>query len=178
MEPTWERITDEDDPRRCQAVRPSHGQCTLVSLEGSTYCAAHGGNKAVEAKKKQELRNYRLTKFKQKVQELGNSDEIMSLREEIAILRVLFQEKWNRCDDEYELTMMSGPLSDLIMKVEKVVSSCNRLESKLGSHLDKTKVLQYAQMIVQIIAKHVQDDKLIEMINEEIFKSLQDLSKE
>ena len=178
FEAKWERVTDEDDPRRCQCIRPSQGQCYNVSVDNSNYCPAHGGNKAFEAAKNKELRNYRLNKFKARIQELGNSDEVISLRDEVAILRILIEEKINRCDDESDLLLMSGPLSDLIMKVEKVVNSCNRLEARLGDHLDKTKVLQYAQMIVQIIANHVEDDKIIEAINEEIFQALQDLSKE
>ena len=178
FEAKWKKISDEDDPRRCQCVIPSKGQCSNVQVEHSQYCPAHGGNKAFDAAKKKELRNYRLNKYNKRIQELGNSDVIMSLREEIALLRILIEEKINRCDTELDMILMSGPLSDLVMKVEKVVSSCNRLDSKLGEHLDKTKILQYAQMIVQIIAKYVDDDKVIEAINEDIFTALQDLSKE
>lgn len=178
FEAKWERIKDEDDPRRCQYIKPSQGQCYNVRVEHSQYCPAHGGNKAFDAAKRKQLRNYRLSKFHQRIQELGDSDGVISLRDEVAILRILIEEKINRCDSDHDMILMSGPLSDLIMKVEKVVSSCNRLESKLGEHLNKTKVLQYAQMIVQIIAKHVDDDKVIEAINEDIFESLQDLSKE
>lgn len=178
FEAKWERVTDEDDPRRCQCIIPTRGQCYNVVVKHSQYCPAHGGNKAFQAAQNKQLRNYRLSKFNARIQELGNSDGIMSLRDEVAVLRVLIEEKINRCSDEQDLLMVSGPLSDLIMKVEKVVSSCNRLESKLSNHLDKTKVLQYAQMIVQIIANHVEDDKKIEAINEEIFQALQDLSKE
>lgn len=178
FEAKWERVKDEDDPRRCQCVVPTRGQCYNVSVQDSNYCPAHGGNKAFQAAKNKEMRNYRLSKFKARIQELGDSDEVISLRDEIAILRILIEEKINRCTDESDLLLMSGPLSDLIMKVEKVVSSCHRLEARLGDHLDKTKVLQYAQMIVQIIANHVEDDKKVEAINEEIFQALQDLSKE
>ena len=178
FEAKWGKIKDEDDPRRCQYIRPTQGQCSNVQVEHSQYCPAHGGNKAFEAAKKVELRNYRLNKFHKRIQELGNSDVIMSLREEIALLRILIEEKVNRCDSELDLILMSGPLSDLVMKVEKVVSSCNRLESKLGDHLDRTKVLQYAQIIVQIIAKHVDSNEVVEAINEDIFTALQDLSKE
>ncbi len=175
FEAKWERIKDEDDPRRCQGVRPSQGQCTNVRVEGSEYCPAHGGNKAFQAAEKAGLRNYRLTKFKQRIQELGTSSHIISLRDEIGILRILIEEKINRCDDEVDLIMMSGPLSDLLMKSEKLVTSCNRLETKLGGLLDKTKVIQLAQTIVQIISKHLNDEQLLEAISEDILKAMEEL---
>ena len=176
FESTWERITDEDDPRRCQHIIPTKGQCWNVAVENSTNCPAHGGNKAFEANKKAELRNYRLNKFKVRIQELGNSDDIISLRDEIGILRMLLEEKINKCNDTNDLILMSGPLSDLIMKVEKIVTSCNRLEAKLGNHLDRTKVLQFAQTIVQIIGTHISDEKTLETISQEILTALKDTS--
>lgn len=172
FEAKWERVTDEDDPRRCQHIIPTAGQCMLIAVEGSPYCPAHGGNKAFEANKKKELRNYRLGKFHQRVQELGSSDAIIDLRDEIGILRMLIEEKINRCKDKGDLLLISGPLSDLMMKVEKIVTSCNRLESRLGNLLDRTKVLQFAQMIVQIISTHIQDETILETISEEIDEAL------
>ena len=170
----WERITDEDDPRRCQYIIPTKGQCNNVSVEKSQYCPAHGGNRAFKTAKDQELRNYRLTKFKSRIQELGNSDQIINLRDEIGILRILIEEKINRCKNETDLLLISGPLSDLLMKSEKLVTSCNRLESKLGHLLDRTKVLQYAQVIIAIIGKHISDVDVLETISEEIFNALKE----
>ena len=172
FEATWERIKDEDDPRRCQYIKPTAGQCQNVCVEGSSYCPAHGGNKAFDAKKKESLRNYRLTKFHQKIQELGNSDFIYSLRDEVGLLRLMIQEKINHCDDEADLLLISGPLSDLLMKSDKLVNSCHRLETKLGNHLDRTRVVGLAQTIVQIIGKHVTDESLLEKISGEIAEAL------
>ncbi len=174
FEANWERIKDEDDLRRCQGVRPSHGQCRNIAVEGSTFCPGHGGNKAFEANKKKKLRNYRLNKFHARIQELGSSDHIIDLRDEIALLRILIEEKVNQCQSDNDLILISGPLSDLLMKVEKLVTSCNRLESRLGSLLDRTKVVQYAQQLVQIVAKHVTDETILEKISEEFLTTLEE----
>ena len=64
--------------------------------------------------------------------------------------------------------MVSGPLSDLLMKVEKVVTSCNRLDMRLGNLLDKGRVLHFAQTIVQIISDEVEDDEILEKISTRI----------
>ena len=84
----------------------------------------------------------------------------------------MIEEKINRCTDETDLLLVSGPLSDLIMKVEKVVASCNRLEMKLGNLLDRTKVVQFAQTVVAIVSNYV-DENDLEKIATEISNSLE-----
>jgi len=172
FETIWERVKDEDDPRRCQYIKPTVGQCYNVVVEGSEYCPAHGGNRAFKKQQEKGLRNYRLTKFKQRIQELSNSDEIISLREEIGILRILIEEKINSCNDKTDLLLISGPLSDLVMKSEKLVTSCNRIEAKLGNLLDRTKIVTMAQTFVQIISNYVTDESILEAISNEITATL------
>jgi len=60
------------------------------------------------------------------------------------------------------------------MKVEKLVTSCNRLESKLGGLLDRSKVLQFAQTIVQIIGKYIKDEDALDTVANEILTTLKD----
>jgi len=167
----WEKV-DKDDPRRCQGVKPLEGQCSNKAVEGSNFCPAHGGNKGAEALVKKELRNYRLAQFRSRLVELGDNENIINLRDEIAILRYLIEEKMNMCKNSHDLILMSGPLSDLVMKVEKLVNSCNRLESKLGGLLDRAKVLQFAQTIVQIISKYIKDEEALDAVAEEILTTL------
>lgn len=169
---TWERV-DEDSPDRCQYIMPNTGQCRIKAVEDSQYCPAHGGNKAYQAKEKKDLRNYRLNKFKQRVGELSANDAIFSLKEEIGILRLLIEEKLNQCNDNAELMLISGPLSDLVMKADKLVTSCNRLDRHLGNSLDKGRVLQFAQTIVQIIGNHISDDEILEKISSQILEALE-----
>jgi len=161
-------VVNEESLDRCQYIIPTRGQCNNKKVPGSEYCPAHGGTNVTRNEKKKELRNYRLNKFRERTQELGNNDEILSLKDEIGILRLLIEEKINKCKDSYDMILMSGPLSDLIMKVEKVVSSCNRLENKLGNRLDKSAVLQMAQTMVTIISNHVTDEEILEKISNEI----------
>ena len=169
----WERAGDEDLDR-CQAIS-GPGQCNLRAVENSEFCPAHGGNMAHQANKNKELRNYRLSKFQARIAELGNNDNITNLRDEIAILRIMIEERINTCKDSHDLMLMSSPLSDLIMKVEKVVVSCNKLESKLGNLLDRNKALQFAQIIVQIIGNYITDEEELDKISEEILKALKDV---
>lgn len=165
-----EKVTDPDDPQRCQGIMKT-GQCPNVSEEESNFCIMHGGNKGKEAEDKKQLRNYRLTKFRARAEQLSNSADLASLRDEVAILRIMIEEKVNSCNDSHELLLVSGPLSDLVMKCGVLVEKCNRLENKLGNFLDRNKITQFAQICIEIISRCVPEEHM-EQIGEEIFNAL------
>ncbi len=170
----FQRITDPDDPERCQGVT-RQGQCDLKAVSGGRFCLAHGGATELKAQETVNLRNYRLAKFHTRAKELGDSDQITSLKDEVALLRMMIEEMINGCTDSQELLMRSGPLSDLIMKTEKLVSSCHRLDSRLGNLLDRTKVLQFAQIVVEIIGNKIDDPETLDDISSSILKALGEL---
>lgn len=155
MESNWERVTDPADPRRCQAVVQAHGQCMNVAVEGCVCCLAHGGARQARRLEENETRMYNLGKWRAKVSKFQDHDKIKSLREEIGLLRVMIDERMAMCQSETDLVLYSGPLSDMIMKVEKLVTSCNKLETHLGGILDKTQALQLGQEMVEIIGRHL-----------------------
>lgn len=154
METTWERVSDPADPCRCQA-NAAHGQCMNKAVAPSEYCMAHGGNKAAEKAEVAETRMYNLGKWRSKTNKFQDHDKLKSLREEIGILRVCIDERMSMCQDVAELLLYSGPLTDMIMKVEKLVLSCNKIEYHLAGVLDKTQALQLGQEMVEIIGKHL-----------------------
>lgn len=167
---------EDDSPDRCQATMPK-GQCHLVKYPGSNYCINHGGNSARDAAKAESHRGYRLGKYQARMQEFANGDEVKSLRQEIGILRVMVEERMSACQDTHDLMMHSTVLADLIMKVEKLVVSCNRLEVNLGVMLDKTQALQFGSEIVEIVAKYVEDEDVLSSIADEIIQSIDRLAK-
>ncbi len=157
MDLDWERVA-EDDPECCETQ-----ECRNKSLQGSQFCAAHGGNKGVESTNRASLKNYRLTKFAKEVQEKQGSSEIKSLTGEIGMLRQIIQEQWNSCEDANDLILKSGPISDLFTKLEKLVNSCNNIDKTLGNLIEKEKVVQFAQTIVSIITPYIPEEKLDEL---------------
>jgi len=132
----------------------------------------HGGNKAGEAKVKQSLRNYQLTRFNARLQQLGDSGEIKSLRDEIAILRMLMEERLNQCRDQMDLIYQSGPISDLVLKIEKVVTSCHKLELSTGSLLDKQAIMQFGSEMISLISTHITDEVVLSRISEAIYATI------
>jgi len=142
-----------------------------VRVPGGQYCLPHGGIRQIEKQKRQEMRNYRLSKYKARAEELGNSTHISSLKDEVAILRILIEEKINFCQDTQQLLLMSGPLSDLIMKCTVIVEKCHKLDAKLGNLLDRERVVIFAQTLIEIIGDYVEEEQLDE-ISTKITKSL------
>lgn len=163
---------EPDDPRRCQSVIASSGQCHNLAVEGTSYCECHGGSSTARKNEQAELRTYRLKKYQARLTEFAESDKIKSLRDEIGILRILIEERLNICQTDLDLMMHSSVLSDLVMKVEKLVSSCNRLEGQLGTMLDKTQAMQLGAEIVEIIARHVESEETVDGIANEIAQSI------
>lgn len=174
----FERADYDEHPHRCQAVH-GQGQCRNLAVKlDSGYgknCMAHGGNNQVAKEKAASLRNYRLTKWNAKVQRFGNQPEIKSLRDEIGILRLLMEERLNRCNDAQDLILQSAPISDMVMKIEKVVASCHKLEGSMGQLLDKQAILQFAQQVIGIVARELEgEEQKIDAIAEGILGVLGD----
>lgn len=164
--------TYETDPNRCQANIATKGQCLNLAHPGSQYCIAHGGNKAAQAAAKQSLHNYRLNVWNQRVTEFAENDHIKSLRGEIGILRLLMEERLNQCKSSLDLMIHSQPLSDLVMKLDKLVNSCHNLENKLSMTLDKAAVLQLASVILEIIGQHIDDEDIMNDIAAQIANAI------
>jgi len=156
---------------RCEGTSQQTGQCPYLKIVGSNYCPRHGGLLIEAKKRKDNLRNYRLDKWKKRVGEFADSDGIKSLREEIGILRVIMEEMLNRCEDATDLLLYSTRMADLVMKIERLVMSCDKMENKMGQLLSKESVLQLATEFVEIINKHVTDMNVIDVISMEMMQA-------
>ena len=161
---------EPDDPHRCQASQ-RNGQCPFRAMEGFKYCARHGG-RLPGMKEKQEVKQYRLQVWQQRLDEFTESDKVKSLRDEIGILRIIMENILNQCHDSGDLLRYSSKISELAAKIEKLVVSCNRLERSMGMMLDKTAALNLASQIVEIIGAHVNDPEVIDAISGEIITAL------
>ena len=145
---------EPDAENRCQGMT-ANGQCQLVATPGSKYCIAHGGNPSLEERKK--VRNYRLTQWRGRVSEFADSGKVKDIREEIGILRLLLEERLNACQSATDLMIQSHSISDLVVKIEKAVSACHRLESQMGQLLDKQAIIRFAGLVVETISTSIND---------------------
>jgi len=166
-----ERVESDDDPERCQGMVKDN-QCILKKVEGSRFCAAHGGNKALVAESKAAASRFRLTKWQAQVERFRSDSDLKSLRDEIGILRVLLEERLNHCQTNLDLILHSGPISDLVVKIEKLVKSCHEIDKDFENLLDKTQVIQIAEQIISVISEEITDAGIMNAIQAKLLKLL------
>lgn len=147
----YQRVAD-DDPRRCQVVT-ARGQCNIIAVEGGKVCWNHGGNVSAIAAEKRDLRNYNLTRWKNRVNQMSDNPKVKSLREEIGILRLTLETQMNMCQSETDLLIHSHVISKLVNDIDKIVNSCHRLEGQLGQTMDKSALINFASKVVSIVSE-------------------------
>ncbi len=165
------RVTDPNDPRRCQGTY-SGGQCPYLALPGVPNCRLHRGDLQLKAKEREATRLYKAQVWASRIGEQADHDKVKSLREEIGIARITLEELLNLCTDGTMLLQYSNRINDSVTRIQKLVTACHQLELSSGQLLDKTAVLNIAATIVEIVSEHVTDsdalanisDRLIEVI--------------
>jgi hypothetical protein len=158
---------EADAKDRCQGSC-ALGQCPYQASPGSKYCPRCGGNSQRDEQKAQSIRNYRLTQFHARVGEFADNDQIKSLREEIGILRMTLETILNRCQTDMEVILFSNKISDTVIKIEKLVATCHKLETATGQTMDQAKALHFAGTVVEVISRHVKDPEILAAISDEI----------
>lgn len=175
-------IAVEDNHQyRCQAPGSGgEGQCRYMSFQGLATineappnnidrCPKHSSLTHLERRAVHDLR---LAKWQARLDRFAESDKVKSLRGEIGVLRILLEETVEQCSSAKELIMNAGKISDLVVKIEKLVASCHRLETNLSMVLDRNEILKIANNIVIVINNHVKDPLLIDVIAQDVAKVL------
>ena len=169
--------TYAEDPHRCQAISRD-GQCpnqaVIISsddngkpLTFSSFCIRHATT-THDMPAQESLRNYRLTKFKAQLDRHATSPQIKNVRDEIGILRMVLEEKLNYCKDTTDLILQSGAISDIVLKIEKLVTSCHKLEGSMNQLLDKQAILQFASEMISVIAEEVTDTAVMDRVTNKL----------
>lgn len=171
----FERIKEPDQSNRCQG-NDAKGQCTMVAIEGSTYCIRHGGHSVARAVEKGELRNLKISKFKARLAVLGNSDNLMSLRDEIAVMRMTLEELVESCAGPADLIINCGQIAALVGNIGKLVKDCHSIEEKTGHLLSKDALSNFAGKVIDIIVTHVDDENVRRAIAGEIVNAVSESS--
>ena len=171
------RVTDLADPRRCKAAAPD-GQCQNVSAHGSDFCVVHGGIDHLPAEQK---RGFLLAKAQDQTRLASLSDDlepVKELRDTIALTHMLIEKRWNLIrDDEGELLRACAPLNQLIQTMERLVTSCHRVETNLGELLARQAVMSLAKEMVAIVIDEIEGIDDYEAIIDRITSRLIDTIK-
>jgi len=147
-------VTDLADPHRCKGPKPD-GQCRNIAEVGSAYCQACGGRSQAPARR---LRQYLLAKAQDstRLAQFAEHEDVKSLRDEIALTRMLIERRFNLVRDDADLISACGSLNTLILTVERLVKSAHVIEKSLGTLLARAAVLRVGQQICQIIVDRLE----------------------
>ncbi len=147
-----ERVNALDDPRRCHGATRI-GQCMHVAVDGGHHCPNCARIDLTEAGRRQ----YLLTnpRFQEKLEKFSTADEIKSLTEEVAIARMLVEERLNKIDTDADLYASCGAINTLLLTIEKLVSRSHILEQNLGQLFHRSTIVQMMQAFVAVVDDEV-----------------------
>lgn len=157
---------------QCEEVTGYGHQCRKEAEEGSRFCLHHAGNRAVEAGESDRLSNYRLQIYQQRLADKAGSPQLKSLKDEIGILRMMIETRLNACSDEMDLMMQSSSIATMVTQVEKLVSSCHRMDELTKNTLDRSELATFANQVLNIIQKHVTDADALDTIASELLSAV------
>ena len=162
----------EDDPDRCHGfdIQKSE-QCRNKKLAGN-FCGRHQGKWIQRVEELKKCSDYRLQVWQQRVDEFAESKQAKSLKGEIGILRLTLESILTKCQDQTDIILYASKIGDMVSRIERVVISCDRLETKMGMTLDKAAALSFASQIINVVSQHVQDPIVIDKISNGIIDSL------
>lgn len=142
-----------------RSVSPDSGISALVRDEVSEVMSLMYKSEANKT-----LSNYQLSVWLEQVTKFATTEKIVSLRNEIGVLRLIVEERLNRCKTAHDLLCESMPICDAIQSIEKLVKSCQKLEDATGLLLDEQKAAAFCDQLITIVGNHIQDSALLERI--------------
>ncbi|MAE21972.1 MAG: hypothetical protein CMK92_06025 [Pseudomonas sp.] len=83
---------------------------------------------------------------------------------------MILEETVTMCQDSHQLLLSTNKISDLVLKIEKLVSSCHRIEKSTGQLLGKTAILNIATQMMEIMG-NAMDQAIKDPGNTEQFKN-------
>lgn len=110
------------------------------------------------------LAKYRLQQHGDRVAEFACDDEVKSVRQEIAFLRMTLEGVWNSCTDTNKLLLKIDLIQQFVGNIQKTIESAQRMEERTNSLIDRKVVVVIADSMVNVISDYVKDpDALIEI---------------
>lgn len=158
------KTADEGEPI-CGYIHPTRGQCPYRAMLPGGNCILHGGSQQLKAQEKKALYHNLQLAYRERLDHLTSHKEHYALNEEVGILRMLLEEILVKTQGDTSLLIRSsGQISELVTKIEKVVTSAQKAEKYIGGLLSRDQAIQMLQDAVNIIAEEIQDQDLLDRI--------------
>lgn len=163
-------VRSDDDPSRCKASTNMR-QCNQRAVAGSEFCRDHGGVVRSDPMTK---RAYMLNEAQDqaKLAQYAESETIKSLRDEIAICRMMVERHWNMIKSDNDFIARSPSINALMLTIERLIKSSHSIEQSLQSLLGRPAVIAFAQMLVVAVMDELQVIPNYEPIADRILKKV------
>jgi len=157
---------------RCEYVNGVAGQCKREAEQGQSLCPLHV-SPGTDAQKWGK-RMYAIQNHARRVRHSTFSDheELRTIKEEIAIARTLLEERLNTIKTDADLIAACGPLNTLLLTIERLTTSCLKLDQTVGNLLGKPTLLRIASDTVDIILHELEDIPHKEVIVDKISQKM------
>lgn len=153
----------ENNPHRCQGSTAKGGQCPFLAVPPTQFCPIHG-NHTIRHETEETLYQFNRTEVLHRLQELRKHPAANKLTEELGILRLTLETLLNRCEDNYDLVTNSAAITNLILSIEKTLSTNVKLEQRLNDLLSLEQVIEMAQSFFNVITEHINDPQILDVI--------------
>jgi len=122
------------------------------------------------------LYRFQNSDYQRRLLALCEHNDAKHLREEIAIARMLLEERLNLIQTDSDFLAACGTLNSQLLTISKLVQSAHKLEQKLGSLLTKSTLLLISNKFVNILISELKGltnyETLIDSISSKLFSSL------
>jgi len=169
-----ERVNELDDPNRCKASA-GDTQCLNRAAVGSNFCIAHHGIDREESNNK---RAYLLAEAsdRAKLARFAESESIKSLRDEIALARLMAERHWNMIKTDNDFISRASSINSLLLTIERLVKSSHSIEQSLKSLLGREHVIAFAQLIVKAVMDEIAEvpgyEKIMDRVIAKVMSTL------
>lgn len=166
----YERVPD-GDPRQCDAIAGSK-KCCLIKYPNSEFCIAHGGIRDADHAAEEAKKTYLACQWQAQIGVFAQDPQLKSLTREIGVLRLLLTKIIGNCHSDNDLLLRSSTISEMVMKIDKLVSSCNKLDKSMGSMLNKEQLAEFGQVVIVLVAKYLPEPELLRIFAEEMTEAI------
>lgn len=173
-----QRVTDLADPHRCKGSS-ALGQCLNVAADGSEYCLAHNG---VDRGPARRLRKYLLASAEDQglLARYADDDELKSLREEIALVRMMMQNTLSAAQSDVDKINAYSKVNTFLLTLERLMKTCHTLEQSLGQLVGKPALIDLGRQLCQIVVRHLEGvpnyEQLVDAIITDMAAAFQNLN--
>jgi YesN/AraC family two-component response regulator len=138
----------------------------MKGLHPGINCVLHDGASMARTVDRKNMYSHLAEMFAREADQISEKDQF-SLREELGITRMLLNRIFHEVGADQNKLMREFPrISDLLTRIEKMVTAAMRAEKYIGGLLSRKQAGQMVQELVNVISEEVKDDITLQRIAE------------